>query len=180
MDARRCPQHRVSGRVVEQRVGGTGVDLNSVEIRVGFQVLLVSSAAGVQYTAPTVSFLAAPWVLLVAELFAEEDQKVLERVDAKNSFDGSLHGAVEFSGAPLGLSEKFAEDRYRVDVMPSMPCEVQWWSLVTTPKWCKKFNRDGHDKFNRDGRVFDRTAFRELGYVGFWSHWRSHAHLCTW
>ena len=48
MDAMWCPQNRVSGRVVEQGVGGTGVDLNSEEIRVGFQVLLVSSAAGVQ------------------------------------------------------------------------------------------------------------------------------------
>merc|ERR1719331_1138049 len=48
-----------------------------------------------------------------AELFADEDKKVKERVDAKNAFDGYLHSmrsAVEGSGDNKGLSEKLDDD----------------------------------------------------------------------
>merc|ERR1711977_236500 len=48
-----------------------------------------------------------------AEEFAEEDKKVKERVDAKNSFDGYLHSmksAAEGSGENKGLSEKLESD----------------------------------------------------------------------
>merc|ERR1719171_3504692 len=48
-----------------------------------------------------------------AEQFADEDKKVKERVDAKNSFDGYVHSmrvAVEGSGENKGLSEKLDSD----------------------------------------------------------------------
>merc|ERR1711865_535321 len=48
-----------------------------------------------------------------AELFADEDKKVKERVDAKNSFDGYIHSmrsATEGSGDNKGLSEKLDEE----------------------------------------------------------------------
>jgi len=48
-----------------------------------------------------------------AELFADEDKKTRERVDAKNAFDGYLHsmrGAAEGSGDNKGLSEKLDDD----------------------------------------------------------------------
>merc|ERR1739845_306229 len=48
-----------------------------------------------------------------AEMYADEDKKVRERVDAKNAFDGYLHsmrGAAEGSGENKGLSEKLADD----------------------------------------------------------------------
>merc|ERR1711990_999393 len=48
-----------------------------------------------------------------AEMFADEDKKVRERVDAKNAFDGYLHsmrGAAEGSGDNKGLSEKMDSD----------------------------------------------------------------------
>merc|ERR1712100_786 len=48
-----------------------------------------------------------------AELFADEDKKVRERVDAKNAFDGYLHSmrsAAEGSGDDKGLSEKLDDD----------------------------------------------------------------------
>merc|ERR1711939_818590 len=48
-----------------------------------------------------------------AEMFADEDKKVRERVDAKNAFDGYLHSmrsAVEGSGDNKGLSEKLDDD----------------------------------------------------------------------
>merc|ERR1711865_196312 len=48
-----------------------------------------------------------------AEQFADEDKKVKERVDAKNSFDGYLHSmrsAAEGSGDNKGLSEKLDSD----------------------------------------------------------------------
>merc|ERR1712166_1415664 len=48
-----------------------------------------------------------------AEQFAEEDKKVKERVDAKNSFDGYMHSmksAVEGSGENKGLSEKMGSE----------------------------------------------------------------------
>merc|ERR1712166_800023 len=48
-----------------------------------------------------------------AEQFADEDKKVKERVDAKNSFDGYMHSmrtATEGSGDNKGLSEKLDDD----------------------------------------------------------------------
>merc|ERR1711935_962501 len=48
-----------------------------------------------------------------AELFADEDKKVKERVDAKNAFDGYVHSmrsATEGSGDNKGLSEKLDEE----------------------------------------------------------------------
>merc|ERR1712086_1074560 len=48
-----------------------------------------------------------------AEQFADEDKKVKERVDAKNSFDGYIHSmrsATEGSGDNKGLSEKLDEE----------------------------------------------------------------------
>jgi len=48
-----------------------------------------------------------------AEEFAEEDKKVKERIDAKNAFDGYLHGlksAVEGGADGKGLSDKMDEE----------------------------------------------------------------------
>merc|ERR1711900_107137 len=48
-----------------------------------------------------------------AEQFADEDKKVKERVDARNSFDGYLHAmksAAEGSGENKGLSEKLESE----------------------------------------------------------------------
>merc|ERR1712036_95294 len=48
-----------------------------------------------------------------AEQYADEDKKVKERVDAKNSFDGYLHSmrnAAEGSGDNKGLSEKLDDE----------------------------------------------------------------------
>merc|ERR1712086_1030421 len=48
-----------------------------------------------------------------AEMYADEDKKVRERVDAKNAFDGYLHSlkmSVEGSGENKGLSEKLDDD----------------------------------------------------------------------
>jgi len=48
-----------------------------------------------------------------AEMYADEDKKVKERVDAKNAFDGYLHSlkmSVEGSGENKGLSEKLDDD----------------------------------------------------------------------
>merc|ERR1712194_866845 len=48
-----------------------------------------------------------------AEMFADEDKKVKERVDAKNAFDGYIHSmrsATEGSGDNKGLSEKLDEE----------------------------------------------------------------------
>merc|ERR1711908_237395 len=48
-----------------------------------------------------------------AEMYADEDKKVRERVDAKNAFDGYLHSmrsAAEGSGDNKGLSEKLDDD----------------------------------------------------------------------
>merc|ERR1712127_717781 len=48
-----------------------------------------------------------------AELFADEDKKVRERVDAKNAFDGYLHSmrsAAEGSADNRGLSDKLDDD----------------------------------------------------------------------
>merc|ERR1712207_48536 len=46
-------------------------------------------------------------------MFADEDKKVKERVDAKNAFDGYIHSmrsATEGSGDNKGLSEKLDEE----------------------------------------------------------------------
>merc|ERR1719210_3022350 len=48
-----------------------------------------------------------------AEEFAEEDKKVKERIDAKNAFDGYLHGlksAVDGGADGKGLGDKMSED----------------------------------------------------------------------
>merc|ERR1719355_547760 len=48
-----------------------------------------------------------------SEMYADEDKKVKERVDAKNAFDGYLHSmksATEGSGENKGLSEKMEEE----------------------------------------------------------------------
>merc|ERR1712138_72467 len=63
-----------------------------------------------------------------AEQFADEDKKVKERVDAKNSFDGYLHSmrsAVEGSGADKGLSEKIGEDE-KETVMDAIKDGQSW------------------------------------------------------
>merc|ERR1712185_620405 len=53
-----------------------------------------------------------------AEQYADEDKKVKERVDAKNSFDGYLHSmrnAAEGSGENKGLSEKLdSEEKEKI------------------------------------------------------------------
>merc|ERR1711920_519166 len=48
-----------------------------------------------------------------AEEFAEEDKKVKERIDAKNAFDGYLHGlksAVDGGADGKGLGNKMSEE----------------------------------------------------------------------
>merc|ERR1711860_450528 len=63
-----------------------------------------------------------------AEEFADEDQKVKERVDAKNAFDGYLHAmrsAVEGSGDNKGLSEKMDEDE-KEQVMDAIKDGQSW------------------------------------------------------
>merc|ERR1711871_1326575 len=53
-----------------------------------------------------------------AEQYADEDKKVKERVDAKNSFDGYLHSmrnAAEGSGDNKGLCEKLdSEEKEKI------------------------------------------------------------------
>merc|ERR1712028_191078 len=63
-----------------------------------------------------------------AEMFADEDKKVRERVDAKNSFDGYLHsmrGAAEGSGDNKGLSEKLDEDE-KEQIMEALKDGQSW------------------------------------------------------
>merc|ERR1712007_90963 len=63
-----------------------------------------------------------------AEQFADEDKKVKERVDAKNSFDGYLHSmrsAVEGSGSDKGLSDKLEEDE-KETVMDAIKDGQSW------------------------------------------------------
>merc|ERR1719163_2364864 len=63
-----------------------------------------------------------------AELFADEDKKVKERVDAKNGFDGYLHSmraAAEGSGDNKGLSEKL-ESEEKEQVMDAIKDGQQW------------------------------------------------------
>merc|ERR1719157_204251 len=63
-----------------------------------------------------------------AEQFAEEDKKVKERVDAKNSFDGYLHSmrsAAEGSGDNKGLSEKL-EDEEKEKIQEALKDGQSW------------------------------------------------------
>merc|ERR1711865_745764 len=63
-----------------------------------------------------------------AEMFADEDKKVRERVDAKNSFDGYLHSmrsAAEGSGDNKGLSEKLDEDE-KEQIMEALKDGQSW------------------------------------------------------
>merc|ERR1711964_62148 len=63
-----------------------------------------------------------------AEMFADEDKKVRERVDAKNAFDGYLHSmrsATEGSGDNKGLSEKLDEDE-KEQIMEALKDGQSW------------------------------------------------------
>merc|ERR1712013_492440 len=63
-----------------------------------------------------------------AELFADEDKKVKERVDAKNAFDGYVHSmrsAVEGSGDNKGLSEKL-ESEEKEQIMDALKDGQSW------------------------------------------------------
>merc|ERR1711939_398985 len=63
-----------------------------------------------------------------AEQFADEDKKVKERVDAKNSFDGYLHSmrsATEGSGENKGLSEKMDSDE-KEKIMDALKDGQSW------------------------------------------------------
>merc|ERR1719445_2341368 len=63
-----------------------------------------------------------------AEMFADEDKKVRERVDAKNAFDGYLHSmrsAAEGSGDNKGLSEKLDSDE-KEKIMDALKDGQSW------------------------------------------------------
>merc|ERR1712110_871995 len=63
-----------------------------------------------------------------AEMFADEDKKVRERVDAKNAFDGYLHSmrsAAEGSGDNKGLSEKLDDDE-KEQIMEALKDGQSW------------------------------------------------------
>merc|ERR1712217_418438 len=63
-----------------------------------------------------------------AEMFADEDKKVKERVDAKNAFDGYLHSmrsAAEGSGENKGLSEKLDSDE-KEKIMDALKDGQSW------------------------------------------------------
>jgi len=63
-----------------------------------------------------------------AEMYADEDKKVKERVDAKNSMDGYLHSmksATEGSGENKGLSEKLDEDE-KEKIMDAIKDGQEW------------------------------------------------------
>merc|ERR1712156_108690 len=63
-----------------------------------------------------------------AEMYADEDKKVRERVDAKNSFDGYLHSmrsAAEGSGDNKGLSEKLDDDE-KEQIMEALKDGQSW------------------------------------------------------
>merc|ERR1712019_138979 len=63
-----------------------------------------------------------------AEMYADEDKKVRERVDAKNAFDGYLHsmrGAAEGSGENKGLSEKLDDDE-KEQIMEALKDGQSW------------------------------------------------------
>merc|ERR1712057_58829 len=63
-----------------------------------------------------------------AEMFADEDKKVRERVDDKNAFDGYLHSmrsAAEGSGDNKGLSEKLDDDE-KEQIMEALKDGQSW------------------------------------------------------
>merc|ERR1712048_1204699 len=63
-----------------------------------------------------------------AEMFADEDRKVRERVDAKNAFDGYLHSmrsAAEGNGESKGLSEKLDDDE-KEQIMEAIKDGQSW------------------------------------------------------
>merc|ERR1712050_515139 len=63
-----------------------------------------------------------------AELFADEDKKVKERVDAKNAFDSYVHSmrsTVEGSGDHKGLSEKLDMDE-KQKIMDALKDGQSW------------------------------------------------------
>merc|ERR1711976_384259 len=63
-----------------------------------------------------------------AEMFADEDKKVRERVDAKNAFDCYLHSmrsAAEGSGDNKGLSEKLDDDE-KEQIMEALRDGQSW------------------------------------------------------
>jgi heat shock protein 5 len=63
-----------------------------------------------------------------AEMFADEDKKVRERVDAKNAFDGYLHSmrsAAEGSADNKGLSEKLDDDE-KEQIMEALKDGQSW------------------------------------------------------
>merc|ERR1711953_704330 len=63
-----------------------------------------------------------------AEMFADEDKKVRERVDAKNAFNAYLHsmrGAAEGSGENKGLSEKLDDDE-KEQIMEALKDGQSW------------------------------------------------------
>merc|ERR1739841_118203 len=63
-----------------------------------------------------------------AEMFADEDKKVRERVDAKNALDGYLHSmrsAAEGSGENKGLSEKL-ESEEKEKIMDAIKDGQSW------------------------------------------------------
>merc|ERR1712100_3963 len=63
-----------------------------------------------------------------AEMHADEDKKVRERVDAKNAFDGYLHSmrsAAEGSGDNKGLSEKLDDDE-KEQIMEALKDGQSW------------------------------------------------------
>merc|ERR1712151_225031 len=63
-----------------------------------------------------------------AEMYADEDKKVRERVDAKNAFDGYLHSmrsATEGSGGNKGLSEKLDSEE-KEQIMDALKDGQSW------------------------------------------------------
>merc|ERR1712196_469379 len=79
-----------------------------------------------------------------AEQFADEDEKVKERVDAKNSFDGYLHsmrGAAEGSGDNKGLSEKL-DDEEKEKIMDAIKDGQSW--LDSNPEADAEEIKDKH------------------------------------
>merc|ERR550514_1670350 len=78
-----------------------------------------------------------------AEQYADEDKKVKERVDAKNSFDGYLHSmrnAAEGSGDNKGLSEKL-DDEEKEKIMDAIKDGQSW--LDSNPEAEREAGRRG-------------------------------------
>merc|ERR1712021_22055 len=79
-----------------------------------------------------------------AEQFADEDKKVKERVDAKNSFDGYIHAmrsATEGSGENKGLSEKLDSEE-KEKVMDALKDGQSW--LDSNPEADAKEIKEKH------------------------------------